>query len=124
MSADSGAQSLRVLVIEDEPLVAMLLEDMIADAGHQVAGVIGDLGRALAHVADADDFDVVVMDVNLSGEPIFPVADVLARRGKSFAFSTGYGRGGLPEAWRDRPVLSKPFGSHGVAEMLRGLAAG
>lgn len=123
MSGPVSAASLRVLVIEDEALVAMLLEDMILDAGHEVVGVLSDLPSALGHVqAEAAGFDVAVLDVNLAGQPSFPIADALADAGKAFVFSTGYGRDGLPGPWRDRPLLAKPFGAQNVAEALRGLA--
>jgi CheY-like chemotaxis protein len=112
---------MRVLVVEDEALVAMLLEDMVTDAGHHHAFTAGSTPEALAYVREhADAFDFAVLDVNLGGQPSFPVAEALAEAGKSFAFSTGYGPGSLPEAWRDRPVLSKPFGAADVAKVLNG----
>ena len=119
MSSEASAPGLRVLVIEDEALVAMLLEDMILDTGHQVAATLVDLPTALAYVADnAASFDAAILDVNLSGQPSFPLAEALAGAGKAFAFSTGYGRDGLPAAWKDRPLLSKPFGAQSVIDAL------
>lgn len=112
-------QGLRVLVVEDEALVLMLLEDMLADHGCEVAATASRIGQALALVADTDlAFDAAILDVNLGGEPIFPVADALAARGVPFAFATGYGAGGLPEHWRDRPTLQKPFGHDDVGQAL------
>jgi hypothetical protein len=67
-------------------------------------------------------FDFAILDVNLGGEPIFPVAEVLKAHDKPFAFATGYGPAGLPEAWRERPTLSKPFGAQDVARVLAGPA--
>ncbi len=112
---------MRVLVVEDEALVAMLLEDMVADAGHDHAFTAGSVPEALDYVRDHPaEFDFAVLDVNLGGQASYPVAEALAQAGKGFAFSTGYGPGSLPEAWRDRPVLSKPFGAAEVAKVLNG----
>jgi len=109
----------RVLIVEDEALVAMLLEDMLVDAGYTVSATASSISQALEFVVDASaDFDVAILDVNLRGKPIFPVADVLAEAGKPFVFATGYGAGSLPEAWRDRPTLQKPFGAGDVERVL------
>ena len=123
MSSEAGAPGLRVLVIEDEALPAMLLEDMTLDSPHRLAATLVDLPSALAYVANnTSSFDAAILDVNLSGQPSFPLADALAGAGKAFAFSTGYGRDGLPAAWKDRPLLSKPFGAQTVVDALAQLA--
>jgi CheY-like chemotaxis protein len=112
---------MRILVVEDEALVAMLLEDMVADAGHELAFTAGTVPEALAYVNEhGGDFDYAVLDVNLGGQASYPIAEALAAAGKPFAFSTGYGAGGLPEVWRSRPILSKPFGSADVERVLNG----
>jgi CheY-like chemotaxis protein len=109
----------RVLIVEDEALVAMLLEDMLIDAGYAVSATVSAIPQALEFVADAAaDFDVAILDVNLRGKPIFPVAEALTIAGKPFVFATGYGAGSLPEAWRDRPTLQKPFGAGDVERVL------
>jgi CheY-like chemotaxis protein len=109
----------RVLIVEDEALVAMLLEDMLIDAGYAVSGTLSAIPQALEFVAEAaTDFDVAILDVNLRGLPIFPVAEALAQAGKPFVFATGYGAGSLPEVWRDRPTLQKPFGAGDVERVL------
>ena len=98
----------RVLIVEDELMIRILLEDMLRDLGYAIAGEAGRVEEAL----DADnkvDFDLAILDVNLNGEPVLPVADALAARGTPFVFATGYGDGGLPEAHRTRPMLKKPF---------------
>ena len=64
------------------------------------------------------DFDVAILDVNLNGQPISPVADALVARGRPFVFATGYGERGLPEPYRDRPTLKKPFQMEGLKQML------
>jgi CheY-like chemotaxis protein len=115
----------RVLIVEDEALVAMLLEDMLIDAGYAVSGTASAIAQALELVADgAKDFDVAILDVNLRGQPIFPVAEALAAAGKPFVFATGYGAGSLPEAWRGRPTLQKPFGAGDVERVLAAALAG
>jgi CheY-like chemotaxis protein len=119
MSDPAGKlQGLRVLVVEDEALVSMLLEDMLADHGCEVAGVASRISQALDMVSGELAFDAAILDVNLGGEPIFPVAEALAARGAPFVFATGYGAGGLPEAWRSRPTLQKPFSHDDVGKAL------
>jgi CheY-like chemotaxis protein len=118
MAGQSEIKS-RVLIVEDEALVAMLLEDMLIDAGYAVSGTASAIPQALELVADSvTDFDVAILDVNLRGMPIFPVAEALVEAGKPFVFATGYGAGSLPEAWRDRPTLQKPFGAGDVERVL------
>lgn len=110
----------RVLIVEDETLVAMLLEDMLSDEGYEVAGSASNVPQALKLAAgEGEDFDVAILDVNLAGQPVFAVADALAERGKPFAFATGYGQGGLPDTWRSRPTLQKPFSQADVARVLK-----
>jgi DNA-binding NtrC family response regulator len=99
---------LRVLIVEDEAGVALLLEDMLLELGCNVIGSIARVDRA-CEVAAAIDCDFAVLDVNLGGTPVFPVAHILQGRRIPFVFSTGYGPGGIVEAFKDRPVLSKPF---------------
>ena len=123
MAGGSPAHAKRVLIVEDETLVAMLLEDMLGDAGHTAAHCASSLAQALDFIATRiEAFDFAILDVNLGGEPIFPVAEALKAQGKPFAFATGYGPAGLPEVWRDRPTLSKPFGAQDVARVLDGVA--
>ena len=119
MDAEPTARPKRVMIVEDEALVAMLLEDMLDDAGHKVAFCASSITQALDYVASsADSFDFAILDVNLAGQVSFPIAEALAAKGKHFAFATGYGPSGLPEAWRDRPTLAKPFGALDVERML------
>ena len=119
MTAD---RPLRVLIVEDEMLVAMNIEDMLLDLGHEVAGLAGRLAPALALAGEAE-LDLAMLDVNLAGEQSFPVADILIGRGIPFLFATGYGIKGIPDAYRDRPVLQKPFRAQDLGEALTRLAA-
>ena len=114
----SAEPRLRILVVEDEMLVAMNLEDMLIDLGHEVAGVAARLGAALA-LAREGAFDLAMLDVNLAGEDSFAVADLLAERGIPFVFATGYGGDGIRGDHSAAPVLQKPFDSRHLAEALR-----
>lgn len=98
----------RVLIIEDESHVAMMLEVLLQDMGFEVAGMATRFGDAMAK-ARSLDFDVAVLDVNLDGEPSYPVAEAIAERGIGFVFATGYGADRLPESLRSHPVLQKPY---------------
>jgi DNA-binding response OmpR family regulator len=111
---------LRILIVEDEMLVAMNIEDMLLDLGHEVAGLASRLGPAL-ELARESRFDAAMLDVNLAGEPSFPVAEVLIGRGIPFLFATGYGRQGLEERYRDCPFLQKPFRMAELGAALEGL---
>ena len=98
----------RMLVVEDEILVAMMIEDSLVSIGVEVAGVVGTLEEAMKR-ANEGGFDCALLDVHLRGRDIYPVAEVLAAKGVPFIFATGYGQGMLPEKWQECPVLQKPF---------------
>ena len=98
----------RLLVVEDEYLIRMLLEDMLDDLGYGVAAAVGTLSEARQIAADGD-FSAAILDVNLDGQEIYPVADILTKRGLPFVFVTGYGDRSLPEPYRGRPALHKHF---------------
>lgn len=115
-SAPNAAK--RVLVVEDEMLIGMLLEDMLADLGHTVAAVVPRLKDALVAV-EKDNFDLAILDVHLHGESVFPVADALKARGIPFVFATGYGERGLPDNYREQPVLQKPFAKADLERVLK-----
>ena len=116
MTSDSTPR--RVFVVEDEVMIRMLLEDMLTDLGYGVAASAGGLDEAIALARDSE-FDLAILDVNLNGQPISPVADALVARGMPFVFATGYGERGLPEPYRDRPTLKKPFQMDGLKQMLQ-----
>jgi CheY-like chemotaxis protein len=98
----------RVLLVEDEAMIAMLIEDMFEDLGHNLAAVATRLEEALA-LARSEAFDLAILDLSLGGTLTYPVADVLRDRGVPFIFATGYGSDGLKEAYSDLPTLRKPF---------------
>lgn len=109
---------LRALVVEDEAGVALLIEDMLEELGCEIAASAPTLAKALAY-AEAGSFDFATLDVNLDGQAVFPVAEILRRRRIPFLFSTGYGRIGVPEAFQDCEVLDKPFLIHELEQKLR-----
>jgi CheY-like chemotaxis protein len=113
----------RILVVEDELMIRMLLEDMLGELGYTVTAEAGRLEEAL-QAAKTADFDIAILDVNLDGEPVSPVADALVARGTPFVFATGYGERGLPEPYRDRPTLKKPFQMDGLKQMLQSALEG
>ncbi len=124
MSDEGQLDGKRVLLVEDEALVAMLVEDMLADEGCTVAASATRLTEAMALAKDtAVEFDIAILDVNLAGEPVFAVAEALAARGVPFAFATGYGAGGLPDAWKGRPTLQKPFTANDIRAVLARIVA-
>jgi CheY-like chemotaxis protein len=120
MTGPTATTAKRVLVVEDEMLIGMLLEDMLADLGHQVAAVVPRLKDALAAV-DRETYDLAILDVHLQGESAFPVAEALIAKGMPFVFATGYGERGLPETYRGRPVLQKPFAKDDLERVLKTL---
>jgi DNA-binding response OmpR family regulator len=108
-----------LLIVEDEALVAMLLEDMLADLGCVVVDVAGSVSRGLALVDDAASrLDAAILDVNLGGEKVYPVAKRLTARGVPFIFSTGYGVSGIAPDYAGVPALAKPFGSRALEATL------
>lgn len=117
MTSPANLQGLRVLVVEDEMMVSMLIEDMLSDMGCTVVGPASRLDEAMELVSSAE-LDCAVLDVNLGGQPIFPVADKLREKGAPFAFATGYGDAGLRDVDRDSPVLQKPFREGDLARVL------
>ena len=122
MTQPADLKGLRVLVVEDEMMVSMLIEDMLADLGCVVVGPASRLDEAVA-LAKAGGIGCAVLDVNLGGQPIFPVADLLRENGAPFAFATGYGDAGLREVDRGTPVLQKPFREGDLARVLGELRA-
>ncbi len=104
----SGLSGLRLLLVEDESHVAMLVEDMLADMGCDVVASAARVSEALKLI-ETTDIDAAVLDVNVAGEKVFPVAEKLRDRKIPFVFATGYGAEGVREDFRTHPVVPKPF---------------
>src|SRR3984885_3348330 len=97
-----------IFLVEDEVMIRMMVADMLEELGYNVAAEAGEIGDALK-LAQSVEFDLAILDVNVNGKVISPVADVIAARNRPFIFATGYGSSGLPAEYRDRPALQKPF---------------
>jgi CheY-like chemotaxis protein len=108
----------RVLVVEDEFAVLLLVEDMLMELGCELVGTASRMAEAVS-LAGSAEFDVAVLDVNINGEPINPVAEAVSARGLPMVFSTGYGRSGIDARWREKPVLQKPYRLEDFAAALR-----
>ena len=105
---DAVRLSPRVLVVEDEMVVAMLVEDMLGELGYTVAGVAARIDDAI-DIVEQGDLDLAILDVHLNGRLVFPVVDALMSRNVPFVFATAYGERGVPEHYRRGPILQKPF---------------
>jgi len=101
-------KGLRVLVVEDEGAVALLIEDMLLELGCEIAGSAAHMVKA-CELASTVDCDFAMLDVNLDGQAVFPVARILRERGIPFVFSTGYGATALDDDFKHCPLLNKPF---------------
>lgn len=107
----------RLLVVEDEMMVLINIEGLLADLGCTSIAVAATVRQALALIR-AQVFDAAMLDVNLDGEPSYPVADALAAQGVPFVFSTGYSDPGVGGSHNDRPVLRKPYRDAQLADVL------
>lgn len=111
----------QILIVEDEPLIAMMLEDFLDVLDQGVAGSVDNVGAALDRVGQGG-IDAAILDVNLrGGEKSTAVAEALAEAGVPFVFATGGSDESVDERFRDRPVLQKPFTMDGVAKALAAL---
>lgn len=106
-----------VFLVEDEAMIRMMVVDMLEELGFSVAAETGEINEAL-QLAEATEFDIAILDVNVNGKVISPVADLLKARNRPFIFATGYGTQGVPEDYRDRPALQKPFQIESLKQAL------
>ncbi|WP_437966507.1 response regulator [Sorangium sp. So ce260] len=110
-------QGLRILIVEDEPIIASSLEDVLTDLGCVVIGPALNMRDALRLAREAE-MDGASLDVNIAGEKVYAVADILMARGIPFVFITGYGKAGLRESDLGRPVLQKPYSLNRFVEIV------
>lgn len=112
---------MKILIVEDETMVSMLVEDMLIDLGHTPIGPAASVNEAMA-VIDANAFDVALLDINLGGhEKAFPIADRLIDMGIPFALVSGYDPAGI-EGYDSAMKLQKPFSQHSLAETVKALS--
>ena len=111
---------MNVLIVEDEAVIALLLEEMLDTRGYNVAAHASTLAEGET-MASSLDLDVAILDVSLAGEAVFPVAELLSGRGIPFIFTTGYGAVGMPAVWADRPVFGKPYEIDSLIETIQQL---
>jgi CheY-like chemotaxis protein len=108
----------RILVVEDDPFVALTIMNTLQDLGFAIAGCASNVAGALDLIA-RESIDGAPLDVSLGLQRVDPVADVLAKLGCPFIFTTGHGRSGVPAAYSDRPVLEKPFGADALEFLMQ-----
>lgn len=104
----ASLQGMRILIVEDEMMVSMMMEDMLDSFGCEIVGPAANLAEAVRLAATAA-IDGAMLDLNLAGKSVYPVAEELVRRDIPFVFVTGYGPGELGSDYKDRPALRKPF---------------
>jgi CheY-like chemotaxis protein len=106
-----------VFLVEDEVMIRMMVADMLEELGYSVAAEAGEINDAI-RLAQCTEFDLAILDVNVNGKVISPVAELIQARNRPFIFATGYGSSGLPEEYRDRPALQKPFQLETLGRMI------
>lgn len=122
MGAGSDIGGRRVLIVEDEMMIAMFLEDLLTDLGFKPVGPAARLEQAV-ELATSAALEAAILDVNLNGKETYPVADALDLRGVPFVFATGYGAAVLPERYRHVPVLQKPYRRSDLSQVLAQVTA-
>ena len=124
--SQTGSLQRSVLLVEDEVMIRMMVADMLGELGYIIAGEADDIDEAV-RLVQTTDFDIAILDVNVNGRVISPVAEAVTLRGLPFVFATGYGSSGLPEKFRDVPTLQKPFQmatlQRAIEDALRDVAA-
>ena len=113
----------RVLVVEDEMMIAMLIEDMLEEFGCTLVGPATTVPRALDLIAK-ENVEIAVLDLNLDGQDTYAIADALRQKNVPFIFATGYGSTGLRQEYGNRPVLQKPFQAQALESALAGALTG
>ena len=114
---DMRPVGLRFMVVDDEIIVALDLEYMLTDLGHQVVETASRVDRAI-EIARHCDIDMAILDINVRGTLSFPIAEILRDRGVPVIFASGYGHKGLIAEFRDAHILTKPFGVDALAQMV------
>ena len=113
----TGLTGRSVFLVEDEVMIRMMVADMLEELGFTIAAEAGEINEAI-RLAKSAEFDLAILDVNVNGKVISPVAELIQARNRPFIFATGYGSSGLPEEYRDRPALQKPFQLETLARLI------
>ncbi|WP_435013160.1 response regulator [Xanthomonas arboricola] len=116
---DNPLNGRRILVVEDDYLLAESLNDLLVEAGVYVLGPVGNVPEALSLVASGQTIDGALLDVNVRGQPVFPVADALLERGVPFSFCSGYDRYTLPPRFAHLSYCMKPYNPRTITALLR-----
>ncbi|SFV37295.1 CheY chemotaxis protein or a CheY-like REC (receiver) domain [Devosia crocina] len=118
MPAENQFQGRRVLVVEDDYLIVTELVESLHAMGAEVIGPVPDLPGAHRILERVSNIAGAILDVSVQGEPVFPLADELKRRGIPYIFSTGYDENAIPQAYRSRPRFTKPADDRLVSETI------
>jgi DNA-binding response OmpR family regulator len=116
------ADARSILIVEDEPLIAMMLEDFIQSLGHRVSGNCDSVGSALKEV-EKGEFDLAILDINLKGESVWPVASALRARGTPFVLATGGHVDPPPAEFANVPTIEKPYTIDRVTPIIEAVLA-
>jgi two-component SAPR family response regulator len=124
MNVEMPSAKLNILVVEDESMIAMLLEDMLVDLDCNVIGPAGAVAPAMRLIeANSHALDGALLDVNLRGELVYPIADILLQRGVPFVFVTGYAAHGIDPRYAAIPAVGKPFPFKALAKTIETFAS-
>jgi CheY-like chemotaxis protein len=107
----------RILIVEDEMMIALLIEDVLEELGYEMVGPVSKLEAAVKLARD-ETFDAAILDVNIRGGDTYPVATILRERGIPFVMASGYGGWALPDAFKGQPLLQKPFTAADVKKVI------
>ena len=121
---EPGLSGCRILVVEDEYMIADDITQALVAAGAEVLGPVASAADAAELIAGGGRIDAAILDINLRDGAVFPAADTLAERNIPFAFATGYEQWSLPERFQGRPVVEKPFSASNIAALVEPLAGG
>ena len=106
-----------MFLVEDEVMIRMMIADMLEELGYSVAAEAGEINEAI-RLAQCTEFDLAILDFNIKGKAVSPVADLLKACNRPFIFATGYASYNLPEGYRDHPALQKPFQVEALGKMI------
>jgi two-component SAPR family response regulator len=117
---DEGVAGCRILVVEDEAMIALAIEDTLEELGCEVVGSTGKLETAL-RLAKEESLDAAILDVSIRDQKVYPVAEQLLARGIPFVLASGYCDWALPNNLRDQPRLTKPFTTEELTKQITSL---